>query len=132
MVQVPRYGAHEVLVDMAALDGARDATDKEVTTAGSLLDAAAAAVAWLAARGVLYVDLRGPNVVISGSEVWLVDFDDCVALDEPAATLDAFRSALVKSGAAAAGDWASELDRGALPDVEAALANAFEANAPRA
>ena len=121
------YGAHEVLIEMAALGGARDADDAEVTGAGPLLDAAAAAVAWLARRGLLYTDLRGPNVVVAGNEAWLVDFDDCVVLAEPVCGVGAFRAALVATGAAAAGAWASALVRDALPSVNAALAAAFAA-----
>jgi hypothetical protein len=115
-----------VLVEMPALGGARDATDAEVTRAGAVLDAAAAAVAWLAARALLYVDLRGPNVLVGpAGDVWLVDYDDCVALDAPVRDARAFRAALIETDAAAAGGWAGELVRGALPDVDAALARAF-------
>jgi hypothetical protein len=121
------YGAHEVLVEMAALGGARDATQGEVTNEGRVLEAAAAGVAWLAARGVLYVDLRGPNVLVSGEEVWLVDFDDCLLLEAPVRSALEFRGALSCSGAAAAGDWAGQLVRDALPKVNAALERAFAA-----
>jgi hypothetical protein len=38
------YGAHEVMIEMAALGNARDAADAELMGAGPLLDAAAAAV----------------------------------------------------------------------------------------
>ena len=93
------------------------------------LAAAAAAVAWLATRALIYVDLRGPNVVVAGGQAWLVDFDDCIALDAPVRDARAFRAALVESGAAAAGGWASALVRGALPAVLAALAAAFDSAA---
>jgi hypothetical protein len=112
---------------MAALGGARDATQGEVTNEGRVLEAAAAGVAWLAARGVLYVDLRGPNVLVSGEEVWLVDFDDCLLLEAPVRSALEFRGALSCSGAAAAGDWAGQLVRDALPKVNAALERAFAA-----
>ena len=124
------FGAHEVLIDMAALSGARDAEDAEVTGAGSVLDAAAAGVAWLASRRLLYVDLRGPNVLVAGREVWLVDFDDCIVLPAPVCDVGAFRYALSKTDAAAMGDWASEFVRGALPEVDVALARAFAALEP--
>ena len=55
------FGAHEVLVEMAALDGARDAADRDVTAEGPLLDAAAAAVAWLARRGLLTRTCAAPT-----------------------------------------------------------------------
>ena len=119
------YGAHEVLVELPALDGARDATDAEVTTRGRVLDAAADALAWLASRGVLYVDLRGPNVLLAGEAVWLVDFDDCVVLGAPARDVGAFLRALSACGATAEADFAGALARGALPDVAAALDGAF-------
>jgi len=120
------------MVEMAALGGARDAADAEVTAAGPLLDAAAAAVAWLARRGLLYTDLRGPNVVVAGDEAWLVDFDDCITVAEPVRDVDGFRAALVATGAAAAGAWASALVRDALPSVHAALETAFAAAAAAA
>ena len=120
------YGAHEVLVQMDALAGARDATNNEVTTAGPVLEGAAAAIAWLAARGILYVDLRGPNVLIEGVNMWLIDFDDCVVVDAPVRDALAFRCALVECGANVEG-WASALTRDALPEVDAALARAFAA-----
>ena len=123
------YGAHEVMVEMAALGGARDASDAEVMGAGPLLDAAAAAVVWLARRGLLYTDLRGPNVVVAGEEAWLVDFDDCIVLAEPVRDVGAFRAALVATGASAMGAWASALVRDALPRVAAALEAAFAAAA---
>ena len=125
------YGAHEVMIEMAALSGARDANHDEVTCAGGLLDAAAAAVVWLARRGLLYTDLRGPNVVVAGDKAWLVDFDDCVVLAEPVRDADAFRQALVTTGASATGAWASALVRDALPRVADALKAAFATAAER-
>jgi hypothetical protein len=121
------YGAHEVLVDMPALAGAREMSDDAVTTSGRVLDAAAAAVAWLASRGVLYVDLRGPNVLVNeaGDAVWLVDYDDCV-LAPPVRDYGAFLRALGACGATAEVDFASALARDALPDVAAALVGAFQ------
>ena len=125
------YGAHEVMIEMAELSGARDANHDEVTCAGPLLDAAAAAVVWLARRGLLYTDLRGPNVVVAGDKAWLVDFDDCVVLAEPVRDADAFRQALVTTGASATGAWASALVRDALPRVADALKAAFATAAER-
>jgi len=119
------FGAHEVLIEMDALDGARNATDNEVTTAGVVLNKAAAAVAWLATRRLLYVDLRGPNVLISGDKVWLVDYDDCCVLDAPVHDIASFRRALIQTDAAARGDWASALTSDALPVVNTALEKAF-------
>jgi hypothetical protein len=48
------FGAHEVLVKMPAVAG-REAADAEVTSGGSVLDAVAASIVWLARKGVVYV-----------------------------------------------------------------------------
>ena len=144
------FGAHELLVEMdCAPAGAREASDAEATRAGPVLERVAAGVAWLAARGLLYTDLRGPNVLIapraSGGgggggaeaaageepeieiEVLLVDYDDCLVLGAPARSVADFRAALVSSGAAAAGPdcFAARYAGGACPDVEDALERAF-------
>ena len=126
-------GAHEALVEMRAVEG-REATNDE-STGGEhpaaaaaapprpdVLDAVAEAVAWLAARCLLYTDLRGPNVVVrkgsgsgsgsgssSGSSggggggggsglpaAWLVDYDDCVVVEEPLGSAEEVRRALAR------------------------------------
>jgi len=71
-------------------------------------------------------------VVVAGDEAWLVDFDDCITVAEPVRDVDGFRAALVATGAAAAGAWASALVRDALPAVHHALATAFAAAAAAA
>ena len=55
-----------------------------------MADAVAAAVAWLARRGLLYVDLRPPNVRVGGAAeaAWLVDYDDMELLEPPAQVAD--------------------------------------------
>jgi hypothetical protein len=118
------FGAHEALVEMAAVAGARAASDEEATGAAlgeaavAIVAAVATAVAWLAAHRVLYTDLRGPNVLVLAAEgaeggvgavgaaaaagggaraaasAWLVDYDDCVVVAEPVRTTAAFRAAL--------------------------------------
>ena len=63
-----------------------------------MLNAAAAAIAWLAQKGVVYTDLRGPNVVVDASgDPWLVGFDDCLAIDESVGTLAAYKKHLAAS-----------------------------------
>ena len=123
-------GAHEALVEMRAVVG-REATNDEATggagaaAAGAaaaaaaprpdVLEAVAEAVAWLAARCLLYTDLRGPNVVVrvgsggsSGSSgggggggsglpaAWLVDYDDCVVVEAPLRSAEEVRRALAR------------------------------------
>ena len=124
------YGAHEVLVEMPAVAG-REAADAEVTSGGSVLDAVAASIVWLARKGVVYVDLRGPNVVIdAGGDPWLVDFDDCLAVCESVDTLASFTRHLAASpGADRKATFASRLAGGFLPAVKDALTAAFAAAA---
>jgi len=115
------YGQHEVLVEMAAVDGT-ECTDAEVTeTDGPVMHAAARGVAWLARHRLVYTDLRGPNVLKSplaaaaadGAGIaaggaaagagaaaagvpaaWLIDYDDCVVTDRPVETLEGYVAAL--------------------------------------
>ena len=62
------FGAHEVMVEMeCAHAGAREASDEEVTRAGPVLERVAAGIVWLACRGLLYTDLRGPNVLVAAA-----------------------------------------------------------------
>ena len=121
------YGAHEVLVEMPAVDG-REAADAEVTSGGSVLDAVAASIVWLARKGVVYVDLRGPNVLLDADgRAWLVDFDDCLDVGGSCDTLRAYEDHLAASaGADAMASFAARLCGGFLPAVRQALAAAFE------
>jgi hypothetical protein len=43
------------------------------------------AIIWLAKHRLLYIDFRLPNIRVDSEteEVWLIDYDDCVILDEP-------------------------------------------------
>ena len=124
------FGSHEVLVRMVALEG-RQCSDEEVVGGGGVTEQVAEAVAWLAARGVLYTDLRGPNVLLQEEEgvAALCDFDDCLVVVEGGVrTLAAFKAAL--------GAWAREeglmsgfavsFAGGAFPQLEAKLEAAFE------
>ena len=80
------YGAHELCIEMPFVAG-RNATQEELTATGAVLDAAADAVVHLALFGLVYIDLRPPNVIVpaaaaTGSPAaYLVDYDDVYPLD---------------------------------------------------
>ena len=75
------YGAFSVLVDMPFIVG-RPATEEELDQDGPVLKQLAAAIAWLAHRGLLYCDLRVSNVVVADKQdsivAHLIDYDDMV------------------------------------------------------
>ena len=75
------YGAFSVLVDMPFIDG-RQAREEELEQDGPVLQQLAAAIAWLARHGLLYCDLRAPNVIVADKkdtiDAYLVDYDDMV------------------------------------------------------
>jgi len=122
------FGAHELLLEMPALGG-REASSPEVFGPGRVLEGVAATIAWLAARGVLYTDLRGPNVLIDDAgDPWLIDFDDCVASSAPIRSLEAYKDAMASvHGAQECNTFASFIrEDGALHYVEEALQAAFE------
>ena len=78
------FGVHELLVTMPAVRNAGEATYEQLTQDGPVLRAVAEAVAWLACcAGLVYVDVRGPNVLVErvSMTVRLVDFDDCQLVD---------------------------------------------------
>ena len=124
-----KYGAHEVLVELPAVEG-REAGDEEVTAPGTVLSGAAASVAWLATQGVLYCDLRGPNVLVDAEGApWLVDFDDCEAVP-PMHNEEDFAAALATTrGAEQQGTFAARYCAGMLPGVRLALREAFKMSA---
>ena len=124
------YGAHEVLVEMRALRG-RPCSDAEATGSegrGALLQGIAAALAWLAVRGVVYTDLRGPNVLLEGEQQpQLVDFDDCVVVEGGVRSVRGFKGALAafaREEGLVAG-FAVSCAGGRFPELEGALAAAF-------
>mgnify|MGYP001043680122 CR=1 FL=1 len=95
------YGAHEVLVTMDAFAHGTPCTDADVLAAesGTIRPAVAAAVAWLASRRILYVDVRGPNVLKRGTvdgpqDVCLVDFDDARVWPEHVTSYEGYMAAL--------------------------------------
>lgn len=107
------YGAHEVLVVMPAVAGASECTDDELLSHGAAAqEAVAEAVAWLAVQhGVVYTDVRGPNVLLQPGEsggapsARLVDYDDCETVEPGAvATVEAYERCLAGCPAAAQAD----------------------------
>ena len=75
-----KYGMFEVAI-VGPVVGTRDATPVDFLTE-SFVDSIMEAVVWLAMNcGLLFIDIRPPNVRIDGDRVFLVDYDDCVLLD---------------------------------------------------
>ena len=110
------YGAFALLVDMPFV-GQRTAVTSHLAEGGRVLDAVAAAVGWLARRGMLYIDLRAPNVRCTdgagagGAQPeggpWLVDYDDMLLLPAPVRSADELLAALANNehGRAALQAW---------------------------
>ena len=134
------YGAHEVLLKMTAVHGKHCSNDKDVVTPGRVLACVADAIAWLARHRIVYVDLRGPNVMIpddaARTPACLVDFDDCMFVDGPVLSLDDYRAHLAIFCAHVQGDpteallvktdfFAAQFLEHTYPAVEAALESAF-------
>lgn len=126
------YGAHEVLLEMKELTG-RPCNDAELTCSSSsssghsILEGVADALAWLAVRGLVYTDLRGPNVLLDGSIPQLLDFDDCVVLESSVCSVEGFKAVLadfVTEEKLLAG-FAVRCAAGAFPELEQALGTAF-------
>jgi len=125
------YGAHEVLVEMRALRG-RPCSDAEVTCSSSsgqgvVLQGIAQALAWLAVRGVVYTDLRGPNVLLEAAQPQLVDFDDCVVVEGGVRSVAGYKAALAAFAAEEGllAGFAVSCSSGCFPDLELALGAAF-------
>ena len=95
--------------------------------AGELLGTVARAVAWLACQGVIYTDVRGPNVLVDGAgRGWLVDFDDCMVVPAPVTSLEGYRDALEASpGAKLMNTFATSFACGTERALEKALDVAF-------
>jgi hypothetical protein len=99
-----------------------------IGTAGFVLPFVA--LAWLAVRGVVYTDLRGPNVLLEGtSEPQLVDFDDCVVVEGGVRSVRGFKAALADFGRVEGlwGGFAVSCAGGRFPELERALGAAFAA-----
>ena len=102
------FGEFQVAVQMPFLVGAADCGDLDDLTKDQH-DAVVLALVFLLQNGLIYTDLRAPNVMTHGEEVHLVDFDDMYLLeDEPPA---AAASRMQRAGAAGAAVWASVLQR---------------------
>ena len=79
------YGAFELAVSMR-FAGNRTVDEVALCEEGVGLDAIVPAIVWLARRRLMYVDLRGRNIVTDDTDgrFYLVDYDDMVLLEEPA------------------------------------------------
>ena len=120
------FGAGEVCVQMPWIAG-RAAARGDLTASGCAVEPVAAALAWLARHCLLYVDVRGPNVLIEhvrgeAPRVALVDFDDMVVTDRPPASADELIAFLARAGALFV---SPEGMPGALPALVAALRAAW-------
>jgi hypothetical protein len=123
------FGSGEVCVRMPWAFG----RDAEVSDLGAGLGAGgvavapvAAAIVWLARHGLLYVDLREPNVRVDDATgaVALVDYDDMLLVAAPPATCDELIEMLQGAGALYAG---RADEPGARTAVVDALAAAWDA-----
>jgi len=79
------YGIFAVAVTMD-FTGGREATSQQLQASSSADEqggrAIAKAVVWLARRGLIYYDLREPNILVVADGSWrLVDYDDMVFVD---------------------------------------------------
>ena len=111
------FGAGEVCVTMPWVSG-NDATAADLAELGCAVKPVALAILWLARHGLLYTDLRPPNVRISSSgDVTLVDYDDLV-ICEPPLSFGALTDLLFDALA----PWAAAVgEGGALPAVLAEI-----------
>ena len=95
------YGAFAMLVEMPFV-GSATVSEDALLQPGHALGEVAAAVAWLARRGLLYIDLRPQNVVVGSSgQHFLIDYDDVLVLPAPIATAKELGEALEKHCSAA-------------------------------
>ena len=115
------FGAGEVCVRMPWAHG-RDASVADLAAGGVAVAPVAEAFVWLARRGLLYVDLREPNVRVNDETgaVALVDYDDMVLLAAPPASADELRAALQGANAV----WAGRADE---PGARVAVVDALTA-----
>ena len=104
------FGAGEVCVTMSG----NDATAIDLAERGCAAKPVALAILWLARHGLLYTDLRPPNVRVSSSgDVTLIDYDDLIICEPPGSYLD-----LCDLLANADAPWAAAAGvRGAVPAV---------------
>lgn len=81
------YGYMEVVVEMDWVEGVSPLDQEPTGTTRSMkhyLPEIASAILWLARRGLLYIDVKGANVIITpDQQLRLIDYDDCVLLEPP-------------------------------------------------
>ena len=86
--------------------GGRDAEAADLAVGGYAVEPVARAIVWLAQHGLLYVDLRLPNVRIAAhNRAFLVDYDD-MAVCEPLTSAEELITALQDDSAQAMIGWA--------------------------
>lgn len=107
------FGAGEVCVTMRWVPG-RDATREDLAAGGCAVEAVADAIAWLARHGLMYIDLRLPNVRVAPSgDVYLIDYDDMVISKGAIPSFEDLQATLAEAGAF----WAHSDHAAALPAV---------------
>jgi len=84
------FGQFAVAVRTSAV-GTRDVTSQELHEDQNVIKQVAAAIVFLCRRGLLYTDLRPPNVRCDGAKVFLVDYDDMIVC-EPCTSFEALVS----------------------------------------
>jgi hypothetical protein len=114
------FGAAEVCVKMPWVEG-RDAEPADLDFGGCAVEPVARAIVWLARHGLLYVDLRCPNVrIAAGGHAFLVDYDD-MAVCEPLTSAGELIAALLDDPVVATIGWANNSGGRALLAVLDAL-----------
>jgi hypothetical protein len=99
------FGAGQVCVKMQWVGG-RNAEAADLADGGCAVEPVARAIVWLAQRGLLYIDLRPPNVrITSHDRAFLVDYDD-MALCKPPTSAEELITALQDDPAQAMIGWA--------------------------
>ena len=87
--------------------GGRNAEAADLADGGCAVEPVARAIIWLAQRGLLYIDLRPPNVRIATHDrVFLVDYDD-MALCKPPTCAEELITALQRDPVVGTIGWAS-------------------------
>ena len=84
------FGAGEVCIQMEWVPG-RPAQINDLLDGGVAVEPVARAIVWLARHGLIYIDLREPNVLLvedagATTRVVLIDYDECLVVDPPPAT----------------------------------------------
>ena len=99
------FGAGQVCVKMPWVGG-RNAEAADLDFGGCAVEPVARAIVWLAKQGLLYLDLRLPNVRVAAHDrVFLVDYDD-MALCKPPTCAEELITALQDDSAQAMIGWA--------------------------